>query len=230
MWLLFIHPSAAIVSVRHCLCSHYLWRFRSRRAAIQYYLNHLTKRARCFPITPNTDAIFFSGRTGCRYSERPGWLLFSLFYSVHTVASPITTLRPYWISTSRINTNHVLSSPFPYPFMIRTHSFHPAFLLWLLLCFFLLVSASLTFVVLLSPPLRLCAGSPGGRAEREGAASVLMGGHYMEVMGKESFISHNDRPASLLSWRSFFIPIHPGAKVVSIIYWTIVLLLIHRYT
>lgn len=42
----------------------------------------------------------------------------------------------------------------------------------------------------------------------------------MGVMGKESFVSHNDKLASLPSWRSSFIPIHPGAKVVSIIYWT----------
>lgn len=158
--------------------------------------NHSTKRARCFPITSNTDAIFFSGRTGYRYSERPGWLLFSHFYSVHTVASPITTLRPYWISTSRINTHHVLSSPFPYPFMIRTHSFHPAFLLWLLLCFFSFGILGICCPLIPTSPV-MCRIT--GRASGERGRRVCVDGRSLYGSHGQRIIYQSHRRASIFA-------------------------------
>ncbi|KAK0481776.1 hypothetical protein IW261DRAFT_1101024 [Armillaria novae-zelandiae] len=126
-------------------------------------------------ITSNTDAIFFSGRTGCRYSERPGSLLFSLFI-VYIQLPPPLHFAP--VLDFYVSYKHPSCAIITIPVSIHdTYTFFPPRFSSLVAVFFF-VSASLAFVVLLSPPLRLCAGSPGGRAEREGAASVLMGGHY----------------------------------------------------
>ncbi|KAG7452162.1 uncharacterized protein BT62DRAFT_286169 [Guyanagaster necrorhizus] len=116
--------------------------------------------------------------------------------------------------------------------MIRTHILLAPFFFSGCCCVFSFGIPGICCPLIPTSPV-LCRIIERASGEREGAASAWMGDHYVDAMGKESSIGRNDRGNGQHlrgCWRASFIPIHPGAKIVSIIYWTIVLLLIHRYT
>ncbi|KAK0208702.1 hypothetical protein DFS33DRAFT_467353 [Desarmillaria ectypa] len=187
MWLPFIHPSAAIVSVRHCSCSAQAMAGSIKTCGHYSILPQPFNQA-CkvlSPLLPTRTLFSFQvGRAVASIAKGLAGCFFPFLFCTYSclLHRHFAPVLDFYVSYKHPSCA-IITIPVSIH-MIRTHSFHSAFLLWLLLClfFFFSISASLAFVVLLSPPLRFCAGSPGGRAEREGTASVLMGDHGQRII------------------------------------------------